>query len=340
MRSAIHQLALCAATFALATASLHPAKLPLPNHIVHQFQRPTWIENIAIRHTGDLVLTQLAPEAALYTILHPATAPEAHLLHKFPPEIQGLTGITETTPDVFVVTGGNMGSGQYFAWSVDFNGSSRPVVKQITQLTGAGVPNGLCTLPWLRRTVLIADSALGHVSRLNTLTGKLDVATKVPEMAAHKPGGSGPESTGVNGIKIFKGYLYWSNSARAAIYRVRITGEGSILRGARVEEVAKLDVSFIDDFAIDPERGTLFVTTGPDNRVWALNAHINNKPPSPVVGATNQLTVAGNTAAALGRTSRDDRVLYITTNGAISTPVNGTLVEGGKVVAVDTDRFR
>jgi hypothetical protein len=32
-------------------------------------------------------------------------------------------------------------------------------------------------------------------------------------------------------------------------------------------------------------------------------------------------------------------VLYITTTGALAAPVNGTVIEGGKVVAVDTRGF-
>ncbi|KAK4183345.1 hypothetical protein QBC35DRAFT_508217 [Podospora australis] len=345
MRFRVSPIAFCSSFLALSGAFptpniSGPTKIPLPDRIVYQFPNLAWIENIAVRSNGDLILTQLTPKAAVFAIEKPASSsPQIQLVNEFPADVEGLTGIVETTPDTFVFTGGNLHTGEYFAWSVDFNRRPHPVVKQIVQLVDVGLPNGLCTLPWLNHVVLISDSSLGQVWRLNTHTGNFDVAVKVPEMTPVQQGGSGAAATGVNGITIFKGWLYWTNSAAKTIYRLKITRDGSIARGAKVEVVAKLDVGFVDDFAIDLERGIIFVTTGLDNRVWAVDVHPGGKAPVLVVGATNQLTVAGSTSAVFGRTSRDRKVLYVTTSGALSAPVNGTLAEPGKVVGVDTKGF-
>ena len=54
-----------------------------------------------------------------------------------------------------------------------------------------------------------------------------------------------------------------------------------------------------------------------------------------VAGSVGEGTVAGDTAAAFGRTAQDADTLYVVTSGSPKTPA---LTEGGKVVAVDTSR--
>jgi hypothetical protein len=45
--------------------------------------------------------------------------------------------------------------------------------------------------------------------------------------------------------------------------------------------------------------------------------------------------IEGNTAAKFGRTKSDRRMLYVTTNGGYTRLVNGTDVQGGRVLAID-----
>ena len=53
-----------------------------------------------------------------------------------------------------------------------------------------------------------------------------------------------------------------------------------------------------------------------------------------IAGGLNTTVVAGATAAAFGRTWKDQGVVYVVTSGGQAAPVNGTYTEGGKVVAV------
>jgi hypothetical protein len=52
-----------------------------------------------------------------------------------------------------------------------------------------------------------------------------------------------------------------------------------------------------------------------------------------------ELILARDTSCAIGRGKGDTKILYVATNGGIANPVNGILVEGGKVVAIDTRGF-
>jgi hypothetical protein len=55
-----------------------------------------------------------------------------------------------------------------------------------------------------------------------------------------------------------------------------------------------------------------------------------------VDGFQYQLTVAGDTACHFGRRQTDRKTLYVVTDGGLADPVNGTVVEGGKAIALDT----
>jgi hypothetical protein len=56
-----------------------------------------------------------------------------------------------------------------------------------------------------------------------------------------------------------------------------------------------------------------------------------------VAGAIDDFVLAGPTAAAFGRTSKDRDVLYVSTRGGIVDPATG--FDDGKVVAIDTSKL-
>ena len=108
-------------------------RLPLPAHTVAQLNStPTWLENIAVRPNGDLLITQLAPHPILYTIKNPSS-PNASLSPIYEwhvPNVTKLLGITETTPDTFVIVAGNATTdslgyhGTFSLWEARFPSSS------------------------------------------------------------------------------------------------------------------------------------------------------------------------------------------------------------------------
>ncbi|KAF7563190.1 hypothetical protein G7046_g894 [Stylonectria norvegica] len=138
---------------------------------------------------------------------------------------------------------------------------------------------------------------------------------------------------GVNGIHVRGKYLYFTNSNTVSIFRVRISAAGRPVRNAKVELVANLSsvATFLDDFTFSA-KGDIYVATNLDNSVLRVDTKTGKA--KTVVGKSTELTVAGSTAVAFGRTEKDRHTFYVSTSGAAASPVNGTLTEGGKVVAV------
>ncbi|KAJ9137781.1 hypothetical protein NKR19_g8081 [Coniochaeta hoffmannii] len=335
----------------IATPVLGPKRrtsLPLPDRLVHQFPNGTWLENVLVRSNGDLLVTALIPTAALYRVSGPSNySPSVTLVHNFT-SVQGLLGISETKPDVFVVLGGNFTSpgaqvnGTFSAWEVDMSHGSHKhsskspaIVKLITAIPPAAFLNGLETLPKNPTIVLISDSALGVVWRLDTLTGHFNKALNFPEMKVawnH----NATLAIGINGIRILNDILYWTNSFQQTIYRVKIDKNGSVAPGAGLEKVVNIkEAHFLDDFAVGTD-GTIWACENVGNRLFAVRPDGSYKT---VAGGVNQTTIAGDTAAAIGAGNHDQSTLYIVTSGALALPVNGTYTEGGKVVAIDISSY-
>jgi hypothetical protein len=338
-------LPLLALTSPVPEAS-HKASLPLPDRLVHQFPNHTWLENVAVRSNGDLLVTVLIPNAALYQISDPSSAkPTVSLIHNFT-SVDGLLGISETKPDVFAVIGGNFTApgvqvnGTFSAWEVDLSQGAHnhdnktPArVKLITAIKPAAFLNGLETLPRNPTTVLISDSTLGVVWRLDTLAGRFNKALDFPEM---KVAPNSALAIGINGIRIAKDTLYWTNSFEQTIYRVKIDKNGSVAPGAAIEKVVHIkEAVFLDDFTIGAD-GTIWAVENVGNRLFAVRPDGSYET---VAGGVNQTTIAGDTSATFGRGKTDQKTLYVVTSGAQAGPVNGTYTEGGKVVAIDTGGY-
>ena len=310
----------------------------LPTQVIYEFQNLTWIENLAIRSNGDLLLTILsAPE--LYS-LTPAPSSTPSLLHTFPNAV-GLVGIVETHPNTFILVTGNFSlTGSYTdswtAWKVHFNSltrDERPEITKVADLPGAGLLNGVEVLPGNPNEVLIADSSLGKVWKLNVRSGDFGTVIEVPEMGS--PANGTQSAVGINGLHIRDQYLYWTNSDAGAFYRIQIDSAGFSMLEAKAE-IVFLSVGFEDDFILDG-RGTAWITTGPQNTVLGIGGATAGKGLLDVsIGSIYSETVEGSTACKFGRGAADRETLYVVTNGGLEKAINGTVITGGKVVAVDT----
>ncbi|KAK8042038.1 quinoprotein amine dehydrogenase beta chain-like protein [Apiospora rasikravindrae] len=314
----------------LPTAQASASSLPLPYREVYQFSNSsTYIENIAVRQNGDLLATLLSPAAHLYLIQDPhSDSPSASLVHSVDGEGEGLLGIAETKPDTFLVVESSLAGlpNASAVFEVNFNNNNAqatPSTRLVANLTEALVLNGAAALPGCDHdVVLVADSFLGQVFRVDTRTGHYDVPIKVPEMKGNPNSNT---SVGVNGVKVRNGYLYFSNSFTVSIYRLKITQDGSPAEGATVETVATVQgETFLDDFAIGAD-GTIWAASNRGNTTYAISP--DGKTVVPVLGSANSMVVKGDTAAAFGRTELDRHVLYVTTS------------RPGKVVAVDTSKY-
>lgn len=329
--------------------------LPLPARTVAQLaSSPSWLENIAVRANGDLLVTQLVPAPVLYTVRNPS-APHAALEPLYTwhePNVTILLGIIETYPDVFAVIAGNATAnatgypGTFSAWEVDFSASSpktvpaTPAVRKIANIPAATFLNGVIPLPGNPSVLLIPDSQFGLIFRLDTRTGASEVIADRPEFKPYPERQNKTVGFGINGVRILDRYLYFTNSNLVSIFRLKITRDGYVARNGKagVELVADLNAvtTFVDDFAVG-EDGTLWAVSNDGNTIVAVSR--GGRRIESVAGQRDQLTVAGGTAAAFGRGKKDRKVLYVSTAGGLDAPVNGTVTEPGKVVAVDTEGY-
>ncbi|KAJ2978282.1 hypothetical protein NUW58_g7545 [Xylaria curta] len=306
-----------------------------PTHNVFQFDKiGKWLENIAVRPNGDLLTTLLYPTASLYTLKRPhSTTREFSLIHTFK-NASGLLGITETSVDNFAILSTQLTDtlgpvpGSSAIWGVSFRHGNFST-RKIASIPDVLVPNGITSLPG-SSVVLVADSIGGAVTRCDTLSGVCELVLNTTETAP-VPGSS--QRSGINGIHYQDGYVYWSNSGLVSLFRTPFDKQGYPVANAGIETVGKVNTSFVDDFTKD-NTGRFWIATGSNNTIVTLRSDGSTEV---AAGSLTELTVAGCTAAAFGRTVQDNRTLYVVTNGALLAPVNGT-TEPAKIVAIDTSR--
>ncbi|KNG81697.1 hypothetical protein ANOM_011457 [Aspergillus nomiae NRRL 13137] len=325
-------LCLFRAVFWLSTFSF-AAWIPKVVYDVYQFPNETWVENIAVRSNGELVVTLLdRPE--LY-LINPFK-PQAATLLWSAPEVLGLLGIVEVQQDRFAVIAGNYSvatastkKGSYSVWMIDlrpFQGMegsviTPPNITKITDIPEAIFLNGMTTLGDGNNTLLLADSGAGNVLGLDLQTNTYHRVMKDDTMA---PGP--PLYLGINGIHLYRDYLYYTNTAQL-LARIPIHPNGT--SAGEAEVIVRNYVG--DDFAID-RAGNIYVAEDLGNALYKYGVDGTVRV---ILGSNNSSVIAGDTAAQFGRTCIDEDILYITTNGGMANPVNGTVV-GGKVVAFDT----
>lgn len=326
--------------------------LPLPAQTIAQFNTTSWLENIAVRSNGALLVTQLAPAPVLYTIQHPSS-PNATLdsVYTFSePNVTILLGIVETYPDTFAIIAGNATAnatgypGTFSVWEARFlsrHSSAAPTVRKVANIPAAKFLNGVIPLPSDPSILLIADSQFGLLFRLDTRTGISEVIADRAEFKPYPERQNKTVGFGINGVKIRDGYLYFSNSNLVCILRVPITEQGYVAQhgAAAVELYANLNsvTIFIDDFTFSDD-GTIWAVSNDGNTVVAIAP--GGRKVTSVAGSLEQLTLAGGTAGAFGRGKKDTDVLYVCTAGGLDRPVNGSVTEPGKVVGIDTSAWK
>jgi hypothetical protein len=306
-----------ACLIALASAgaiSYSKSSLPQVHEIV---QLPNvWFENAALRSNGDLLLTTIG-EGKVYTLNTATKPPKPHAVVTVD-GVNALSGIVEVAQDVFAVTGhvfeGNFLNNTMNLSLLKFSGSGVSV-RTVFEKSKYGPVNGIVALPCHRHVILAADSARGEVLRIDTTTGHIEVAIKDDQLA---PIAGGLFPIGVNGLKIFKNYLYFTNTARQALGRVKIDNMGNRIDDIQI--IAKLEKGSQyapDDLAID-KHGNAYVVYWQDRLVKIT--------PQGKQTVLVEGLLAGPTSAVF---SKDHKTLYVVTAGQ-----NDDKVSGGQVVEI------
>ncbi|KAJ5461716.1 uncharacterized protein N7458_003268 [Penicillium daleae] len=295
MRANLALALLASSTFAQATFQLF------------NFSSYVDIENSALRPNGHLLLTTF-DQGRLYTLDPSSRAPEAHLVAALP-GATALCGITAIDHDKFAIVGGIRGSYSYTnetIYTVDFTRDTvKPIIHTVARIPNAAMLNGMASLPTQPHIVLIADSRLGCLFRIDTKTGISKIAFKDDSLAAPA---NASIPIGINGLKVARGYVYFTNTARGTFSRVSVSADG--LDFGDVELIATLNMDATggdwDDFALDTD-GVAYVAQ-PDNSIARVEPDGQQ---AIVAGGGGTKDIIGPTSVQIGRNG----TLYVTTRG-------------------------
>jgi hypothetical protein len=218
-----------------------------PPRTIYQFPKPTWIENIIATRSGPLLVTLINPGEV--HVVDPATN-SSSFVSSFA-NLNATLGITEFAPDVFAVVAGNFtwstvttDPGSYSVWKLDLrNGTSYSSVSKIVDIPESRLLNGMAAVD--DNTLLISDSGIGHVVKVDIAAGTYSVAIDHPSM---KPVIGTHLDLGINGLKINGGYLYFTSSGLNTVMRVPIDKTGAVV--GEYQTLASNYTAFLDDCAV------------------------------------------------------------------------------------------
>ncbi|MBD2102493.1 SMP-30/gluconolactonase/LRE family protein [Leptolyngbya sp. FACHB-261] len=182
----------------------------------------------------------------------------------------------------------------------------------MTPLSGGSLLDG--TEP-----ILIADSYRGVIWLLNVPEKTVHIWLEHPYLVRSSPD---KEFPAVNGLKIYDGVLYASNTEKMQLVKI------PIVNGQPGEPEVFVTPINLDDFAFDQE-GNLYGTT------HIYNSVVRIAPEGTVtVIAEAEAGMTGSTALAFGRGESDRTSVYVVTNGGMSFPP-ATGVELAKVIRLE-----
>jgi len=288
----------------VAAAAAAPANIST----IYQFPNGTWLENLALTHNSSILVSLIGkPEVH---IVHPSTTNATSNLVASFPNANSVLGITETACDVFTIAVGTLNpdntpiQGSFSIWRIDLSHGTVETEK-LVDLTTVSLVNGIAYLA--PNTLFLADSWAGNIVSLDIRTKNYSVAFEdaslMPDFdSAIKP------SLGVNGMRVHKGYLYYTNFVKGLLGRIQLA--------SRRYEITK--VSGPDDLAVLGD-GSVVLGRPLVDRVDVIGMD---------GGVKEEVVVEGVTSVVVGR---EWGVVFGCTSGL----VGGVPREGGKVVRID-----
>lgn len=279
---------------------------PVASRILKELPRNTFLENIAIAKDGTAFITSYLDGRVLRMMPGGEVTPWAQVEGK-------LAGIAVRSDGGLLLSGWTKEE-KAALFEVDAKGKAR----LLTLIEGGMFPNGITA--WKDGQFFVADSYRGAIYLVDGKTGQCRVwmeDEKLRRESAENP------TPGLNGLKVFGGNLYASNTARQQLLRIAIDRQG---QPAGVSVVSS--TNNLDDFAIDGA-GNIYATTHVYNSVVKVAPDGKTE-----VIANEAAGMAGSTALAFGRRAEDRDRLYVVTNGGMSLPPAGG-VQTAKIVELD-----
>jgi sugar lactone lactonase YvrE len=237
----------------------------------------TILENIAIAPSGNIFATDVA-NGTIYQVTPAGSS------HVFAQVNDGLAGVALNTDNRLYAAGLTT----LYGFAADGTAST------LVNIPGAQELNGLTLIA--PNKFLVADDAADTIWLVDTASGHTEAWLTGP-LLAPSPGGL---PFGPNGIKVYQGSVYISNTGAGTLLRVPILPGGA----AGAPEILKSSL-VIDDFAFGSD-GSIFAAAqfGQIIRLYPDG--------SQTMIPTGTL---GDAAVAFGRTPADVNTLYVVNNG-------------------------
>ena len=300
-----------------------------PTRLVYETPNPTWFENLAVRRDGSILATTVTGPT-LYLVRPDVRKQTPKVVEGFKFNT-GLLGITEITPDTFVVAGSNFSlearapapdSSYLYLVTFSSRNSEGPTVTVAGHFPKIALPDGILTLN--DHTILVADPPNGAIWSVNIKTGAYHIVSSDPLLGG----------TGVDGLKLHSDKLYFTDTSERLLGRFTINLKTGIPIG-NASVVARYPndppVVAYDDFALSRDGKFAYPVVAGGNSVERINVKTGKQ--VTIAGDLNSTTIAQPTSAAFGRNG-DEGILYVTTAGGLGIPVNGNETVGGQIVAV------
>jgi hypothetical protein len=258
----------------------------------------TILENIAIAPAGDLFVSSI-DNGTVYQV---SPAGSSRVFGQVPGPLLGVAFGTDGT---LVGAGGT----SFYRFASDGTPSL------VANIAGAQDLNGVTLLS--PNTFLVADDVVPTIWQVNVSTGGAR-AWLTSDLLAAPPGGL---PIGANGVKLFGGSVYISNTGAATLVRVPIMPDGS----AGMPEVYASSFP-VDDFAFGSD-GSIFAATQTGHIIHLLPDGTRITIPTGTLG---------DAAVAFGRTPADLQDIYVVNNGGAFLDLPGG-PEAASVVRLATD---
>ena len=278
----------------------------VPAQTVAEFPANTFLESIAINADNTLFITSHNEGNVIRMGVDGIPKIHASVAGK-------ATGLAFTSTNTLLLSGWDE-QNTCVIWQVSLQGT----VEVLATLPDAVFLNGVTRLT--DSLYLIADSYRGVIWQLNLPEKTVQIWLEHPHLARS---GTDKEFPGVNGLKIFDGVLYASNTEKAQLVKIPLQANEQ----PGEPEVFLTQVN-LDDFAFD-RHGDLYGTTHVFNSVVKIA-----QDGSMTIIAEAAQGMVGTTALAFGRSPSHQTQLYVITNGGMSfPPASG--IEPAKVVRLD-----
>jgi sugar lactone lactonase YvrE len=276
--------------------------MPLKSKVLVAYPKNTWLENMVEGKDGNIYATNY-PEGIVYKISKSGTTENyAKITGK-------IAGIADYKENEFLVTGWDE-NGKASIFRIDAN---KAVSKEMN-IEGGMFPNGIIHLSG--SNYIIADSYAGCIWLYDADKKVSSIWSKDPLFERSTATTQNPAA---NGLKIYKGYVYVSNTDKQILVRVPLTKSGPGKPELFADKVG------IDDFTID-DNGNIYAATNVYSTVIKVTPE---KSITTVAGLAEG--VAGSTSLLYTKNAEGKKVLFVATSGGMAVPPP-TGVEEGKIV--------